>query len=120
MAGKGGPILVVDDDAAIVDFLQMALEDEEYDVLTAPNGAVALEIVRRHTPRLILLDARMPVMSGKDFARAYRASPGQHAPIVVLTAVGNASREAIEIGADAYLGKPFELADIRDVVARLL
>jgi DNA-binding response OmpR family regulator len=120
MEGERAPILVVDDDAAIVEFLQMALEDNDYDVMTAPHGAAALEIVRQRSPGLILLDARMTVMDGKEFAQAYRATPGEHAPIVVLTAVRDVEQEAAAIGCDAYLGKPFELAALLDVVKHYL
>jgi DNA-binding response OmpR family regulator len=113
-------MLVVDDDPAILEFLQMALEDANYDVMTAAHGAAALERVRKRSPGLILLDALMDVMTGKEFAEAYRAMPVDHAPIVVLSAVRDIKKEATAIGGDAYLAKPFELADLLNVVKRYL
>ena len=114
-----GKILVVDDDASIRSFIELALYTEGYQVVTAPNGALALDDLAGHgEPDLILLDMRMPVMDGWAFARAYRSRPGPHAPIVVLTAAPDASARAAEINANAHLGKPFDLDELIDVVER--
>ena len=119
MAGVGGPILAVDDDDGILGFLSEVLAEEGHEVITAPHGAAALEVVARRAPSLILLDMRMPVMDGWAFARAYRERPGPHAPIVVFTAARNAEERAWEIAADAYLAKPFGLDELIDLVERL-
>lgn len=111
-------LVVVDDDAAIRDILEMVLSSEGYEVLTAADGFAALEAVRRSPPDLILLDIKMPVMSGSEFAKAYREAPGPHAPIVVLTAAQDAQGRATELGAEAYLPKPFELEDLLELIAR--
>lgn len=112
------PVLVVEDDDSVRNFISLALEDEGYPVVTAPNGAAALDLVREVAPRVILLDMRMPVMDGWAFARAYRAAPGPHAPIVVLTAARDTAERAAQIDAAAYLAKPFDLDDLLAVVAR--
>ena len=112
----GACILVVEDDQEIRDFLALVLEGEGYAVRTAPNGAVALELIREAPPQLILLDMRMPVMDGWTFVRAYRSQPGPHAPIVVQTAARDAQQTAREVQADGYLGKPFDLKDLLAVV----
>lgn len=111
------PILVVDDDPSIRDLIAMALADQGYDVEAAPHGAAALEIVGHTLPSIILLDMRMPVMDGWEFARAYRSKPGPHAPIIVLTAARDAGQRAREIRADGFLGKPFDLDDLLSLVA---
>ena len=116
--GEEGQILVVDDDEDIRDFISLALSGEGYRVRTAPDGAAALEEVRRTRPKLILLDMQMPVMSGWEFAQAYRQEPGAHAPIVVLTAATNAPRYSQQIQAQGYLGKPFGLDDLLQLVDR--
>jgi two-component system, chemotaxis family, chemotaxis protein CheY len=103
-------ILVVDDDASIRDLIDFALTDAGYEVLAAPHGAAALQLLARMAPDVILLDMRMPVMDGWQFAQAYRQIPGSHAPIVVLTAAVDAASRAAEIKADGYLAKPFQLA----------
>jgi CheY-like chemotaxis protein len=112
------PVLVVDDDDGIRDSIDMTLSDEGYQVLTATHGADALTLVDQHLPSLILLDMRMPVMDGWQFARAYRQRPGPHAPIVVVTAALEAAGRAAEIHADGVLPKPFRLADLLEVVGR--
>lgn len=111
------PILVVDDDPSIRDLIAMALADQGYDVASAPHGAAALEIVGHMQPSMILLDMRMPVMDGWEFARVYRDQPGPHAPIIVLTAARDAGQRAAEITADGFLGKPFDLDDLFSLVA---
>ena len=70
-------------------------------------------------PDLIVLDMRMPIMDGWEFARRYRELPGPHAPIIVFTAARDAGERASEIAADAYLSKPVSLDDLLDLAARL-
>jgi CheY-like chemotaxis protein len=112
------PLLVVDDEASIRDVLELILSQEGYEVATAPNGAAALSWLEQATPALILLDMKMPVMDGWQFAREYRQRPGPHAPIVVITAATDAAQRAREIAADAYVAKPCALDDLFRVVAR--
>jgi two-component system, chemotaxis family, chemotaxis protein CheY len=112
-------VLVVDDDETISEFVEMALSDEGYDVVTAPHGAAALQVITEQgNPSLILLDMRMPVMDGWQFSREYRALAGPKAPIVVLTAAADAAQSAQQINADGYLSKPFDLSDLIDLVGR--
>ncbi len=111
-------VLVVDDDEGIREMLTMALSDEGYEVETAPHGAAALDLLRECQPGLILLDMRMPIMDGWEFARAYRSRPGHQAPIVVVTAARDASDRAQQVQADGYLAKPFSLDELFEVVGR--
>ncbi|HET9315890.1 MAG TPA: response regulator [Vicinamibacteria bacterium] len=113
-------VLVVDDDAAIRQFIQMALEGSGYEVATAEDGEAALAAVRAAPPRIILLDMRMPVMDGWAFTRAYRETPPPHAPIVVLTAARDAGEYAGDVDADAFLAKPFNLRELLGLVNRLV
>ena len=110
-------VLVVDDDPNITAAVRDSLEFEGYRVTTAGNGAEALREVRDDPPTLILLDMRMPVMSGWEFAREYRMV-GHQAPVVVMTAAANAMTWADEIDADAVLPKPFTLDDLFRAVGR--
>jgi CheY-like chemotaxis protein len=109
---------VVDDDEAILDVVQMVLSEAGYEVLTAADGAEALAAADRRPPRVILLDMRMPVMDGWQFARAYRQAPGPHAPIVVVTAAVDAARRAAEVDAEDVLPKPFRVEELLAVVDR--
>jgi two-component system, chemotaxis family, chemotaxis protein CheY len=110
-------VLVVDDDPNITAAVRDGLEFQGYRVTTATNGAEALRHVELDPPALILLDMRMPVMSGWEFAARYRAK-GLAAPVVVMTAAANARSWADEIQADAVLPKPFTLDDLFTTVDR--
>ncbi|MBI3969780.1 MAG: response regulator [Chloroflexi bacterium] len=113
---------MIDDESGIRDVVAEVLQDEGYAVDTAPNGAAALALLNKPgqpAPDLILLDMRMPEMNGWEFAEAYRQRPGPHAPIATLTAAIDASRYAAEIGADGFLGKPFEVDALLALVERL-
>jgi two-component system, chemotaxis family, chemotaxis protein CheY len=112
---EAGPILVVDDDYAIRMAVAEILQFEGYSVVTAANGAEALEAIDRLHPSLVLLDMRMPVLDGWGFARELRAR-GVKLPILVMTAARSASRWAQEIGAQGYLAKPFDLPELLKVV----
>jgi CheY-like chemotaxis protein len=105
------PILVVDDDPTILATIAELLDLEGYAVATAANGAEALEYVRRDSPRLVLLDMRMPVMDGWAFARAVKEG-GHRLRIVVMTAAHDAPRWAREVGARAHVSKPFEADEL--------
>jgi CheY-like chemotaxis protein len=109
-------VLVVDDDESIRELVEMALSSEGHHVTTASNGAAALEAIAISPPDVILLDMKMPVMDGWAFARAYRAAPGHHAPIVVVTAARDAASRAAEVAADGHLPKPFDLDQLFRVV----
>jgi two-component system, chemotaxis family, chemotaxis protein CheY len=116
---RAARILIVEDDDGIRDLVDIVLSSAGYEVLTASDGAAALQVVGTVHPDLVLLDMRMPVMDGWEFARQYRAGPEPHAPIVVLTAARDAAVRAAEISANAYLGKPFEVAELLTLVGRL-
>jgi len=119
-ASKGGEraatrVLVVDDDASILDTVNAILSAEGYEVAAASGGEEALSLLRDWHPTLVLLDMRMPIMDGWAVARAMRES-GSKVPIVVMTAAENAGRWADEIGASGQLPKPFGLDELLRVV----
>jgi two-component system chemotaxis response regulator CheY len=112
-------VLIVEDDDGIRDMVDIVLSAAGYEVLTASDGADALEVIGGGPPDLVLLDMRMPVMDGWEFARRYRAGPAPHAPIVVMTAARDAAQRAAEIDANGYLGKPFDMAELLRLVSQL-
>jgi CheY-like chemotaxis protein len=112
------PILVVDDDPTILATVSEALDLEGFPVVTATNGAEALDEVTRHRPSLVLLDMRMPVLDGWGFMHAIRER-GISLTVVVMTAAADARRWGREIGAQAVLSKPFELDELVGAVERL-
>jgi CheY-like chemotaxis protein len=112
----GDRILVVDDDESIRQIVQLCLSDEGYDVSEAANGQAALELLDSFRPSLILLDLRMPVMDGWEFARRYRALPGPHAPIVAFVAALNVLEECADLETASIISKPFDLDDLLHAV----
>lgn len=115
---SAGPILVVDDDEAIAQVIQLLLTEEGYAVVVAHNGQEALHRLADWLPCVILLDMKMPVMDGWKFAAAYRQQPGPHAPIVVMTAAHDSRQRANEIAADGVIAKPFDLDDLLALIRR--
>jgi CheY-like chemotaxis protein len=110
-------VLVADDEPAIVEMIRDILEDYGFRVVTAANGSEALRLVEEAEPEVVLLDMNMPVLDGEGFIAALRER-GIPTPIVVMTAGSSARRWAAQLGADAYLSKPFELASLVDVTKR--
>lgn len=113
MANK---ILVVDDEASIVNIIAYNLKKEGYEVITANDGEKALELALSQTPDLILLDIMMPVMDGYEVCRKVREK--SNVPIIMLTARADEVDKVIglEMGADDYVTKPF---GNRELVARV-
>jgi CheY-like chemotaxis protein len=112
----GDRVLVVDDDEGIRQIVRLCLSDEGYRVREASNGLVALEVLEGFEAELILLDLRMPVMNGWEFAERYRTLPGPHAPIVAFVAALNAMDECSGLETAAILSKPFDLDDLLTAV----
>jgi two-component system, chemotaxis family, chemotaxis protein CheY len=117
---SGDRILVIDDDESIRQIVRLFLSDEGYEVVEASNGQVALDALEDFRPSLILLDLRMPVMDGWEFARRYRLTPGPHAPIVAFVAALNAVEEAAGLETALVVGKPFDLDELLIAVRSLL
>jgi len=109
-------ILVVEDDPNLLETLKYNLRKESYDVVTAADGAEALEIARREKPALILLDIMLPKISGFEVCRILRKE--MTVPIIMLTAKAEETDKVVglEIGADDYVTKPFSM---RELVARV-
>jgi urea transport system substrate-binding protein len=111
-------VLVVEDDYDLRELEATCLESADYRVATAREGREALEKVAKEMPEVIFLDMRMPGMDGWAFAREFRARYKHGARIVVVTAAANGPTRASEVGAEGFLGKPFEVADLLEVAAR--
>jgi CheY-like chemotaxis protein len=104
-------VLVVDDEPGIRATVSAMLEIEGYDVAEASNGADALQAVEVTLPDVILLDMRMPILDGWEFAAEMR-DRGHRIPIVVMTAARDAAHWASEIAATAFVSKPFGYDDL--------
>jgi CheY-like chemotaxis protein len=111
------PVLVVDDEPAIVTVIRDILEQHGFRVTTAANGAEALRSVEAELPYVVLLDMNMPLLDGQGFMSAVRER-GLDLPIVVMTAGPSAERWAKDLGANAFLRKPFDMSSVIDVTSR--
>lgn len=109
-------ILVVEDDKTLLDVLKYNLLKENYTVVTAVDGAQALEVAQREKPNLIVLDIMLPKLDGLEVCRILRKE--MTVPILMLTAKTEEIDKVVglELGADDYLTKPFSL---RELLARI-
>ena len=108
--------LVTDDSPTVRKVARRILQSLEFEVDEAENGQIALEKCEYRMPDVILLDWNMPVMNGIEFLRSLRRMEGGSTPNVILCTtesdVGHI-REAIDVGADQYLMKPFDRDTLR-------
>ena len=109
-------ILIVEDEANIRELLRLYLEREGYTVLEAENGVEGIKKWKSDKPDMLLLDVMMPVMDGWEVCREIRAE--SDVPIIMLTAKGETADRVsgLEMGADDYIVKPFE---VKELLARV-
>ena len=109
-------VLIVDDDAALSEMLQIVLRQEGYETIRAATGDAALTMFACHRPDLVLLDLMLPGIDGVSVCRQIRAQSG--VPIVMLTAKSDTADvvAGLEAGADDYVAKPFRT---QELVARI-
>jgi len=116
-------ILAVDDEPNILLSLEFILEQEGYDVHVARDGEEALALAEKIHPDLILLDVGMPRKDGYEVCRIMRQHEGLAATkVVMLTAKGREAekKKGLELGADAYIPKPFSTHELVETVRSLL
>ena len=105
-------IIIVEDDPGISKYLQAALRSHGYDILQAPDGKTALEMIASHCPDVLLLDLGLPDMDGSEIIRSVRA--WSRMPIIIISArsaeIDKAA--ALDMGADDYLTKPFGTVEL--------
>ncbi|MFI0939719.1 response regulator transcription factor [Streptomyces sp. NPDC021020] len=123
MAGATGRVLVVDDNKVIRQLIRVNLELEGFEVVTAADGAECLEIVHSVRPDVVTLDVVMPRLDGVRTAARLRADadPWTRGVGIVMVSGGNAP-EGVGApgGADAFVAKPFEPAELVETVRRLV
>jgi len=106
-------VLIAEDDRAVRESLARAMHLEGYEVVTANDGAAALESVRAESPDIAVLDVSMPAVDGLTVCRVLR-SEGNTLPILMLTARTEPSDRVagLDAGADDYVTKPFDLGEL--------
>ena len=116
-------ILVVEDEDNIAIALEFLLSRDGHRQSRLTQGGGALDQIRAIRPDLVLLDVMLPDMSGYDIVQVIRADPGLNdVRVLLMTARGSVveRRRGMALGADGFIAKPFELAELRAEVARLL
>ncbi|MGE5158844.1 MAG: response regulator [Gemmatimonas sp.] len=105
-------VLVIDDEPPIRKLLRMGLTTQGYEILEAPSGKLALELLSQN-PALIILDLGLPDVQGHELLRTIRAR-NESVPIVVLSSRGDEAGkvQALDLGADDYLTKPFGMDEL--------
>ncbi len=112
-------VLVVDDEPQVVWVLRYSLEAEGYTTYAAANGAEALAEISEHRPGLVVLDIMMPTMDGWSVLEQLLKLPQDGRPRVVIVSALSSLRDrakAAELGADAYVPKPFNVEDLLEVL----
>lgn len=115
-------ILVVDDNTEMLAFLQESFS-KDFNVIVAQNAEQALEKVKNETPSLIITDVMMPGMDGFELTKQLKQNKYTMSIPIIILSVKNSSQEKIvgfDAGADAYIGKPFEIDYLKAIVVRLI
>lgn len=122
-SGAAPRVLVVEDEDNIATALEFLITREGYDHDRVASGGEALARIRATRPDLVLLDVMLPEVSGYEICEGIRTDPAlARTKVLMMTARGSAMerRKGIELGADGFISKPFELKDLRAEVRRLL
>jgi DNA-binding response OmpR family regulator len=109
-------ILIVEDDIHISSLINTMLTRHGYAVAVAENGLIGLTLIESFQPDLILLDMFLPLMDGQDFVSVYKGTP-HPAPIIGLSAAGNAKHFIEMPGIADFISKPFDLNDLLTRIA---
>lgn len=115
--------MVIEDEAPILDNISDTLQAEKYDIYTAENGEIGLNLAKKHVPDLIICDVMMPVMDGHEVLRQLRCDPKTSTiPFIFLTAKAerNDVRKGMDLGADDYVSKPFTQRELLSAVGTRL
>jgi DNA-binding response OmpR family regulator len=116
-------ILIAEDEPDIRDLVAFMLRFAGYEVVAASNGEEAVQTATREIPDLVLMDVRMPRMTGYEACRAMKANPVLHdVPVVFLSAKGQESeiQSGLDAGAEEYLLKPFSPDELTNRVKMIL
>jgi CheY-like chemotaxis protein len=115
-------VLIVDDEKPIASIVALAVEELGYPVHVAAHGREALDLIQATWPALVITDLMMPMVNGADLIAALRAEEARHGhprvPVILMTAAGLTA--AHQAGADAVLAKPFDLAELEQLIQQVV
>lgn len=114
MRDSSPEVLIVDDEASVVEVVTLYLEREGYRVRQAHDGKAALDALLERKPALVVLDLMLPHVDGLEIMRRLRSAPGATIPVIMLTARSQETDRiyGLEMGADDYVTKPFSPAEL--------
>lgn len=117
-----GDILVVDDEASVVEVVSLYIKREGFDVRVARDGRSALTAIQERLPALVVLDLMLPEIDGLEIMRRLRNNPETDIPVIMLTARQQETDRiyGLELGADDYVTKPFSPAELVSRVKAVL
>lgn len=116
-------VLIVEDEPSILESLDFILKRAGWSIEAVTDGEAAIDALRRHRPRVMVLDIMLPKRSGFEVLKQIRGEPGlEDLPVLILTAKGQAQdrRIAEDLGADGFVTKPYANADVVREVQRLM
>jgi len=115
-------ILIVDDEASVVEVVGLYLRREGFEITSAADGREALEAMQKGRPDLLILDVMLPEIDGLEILRRLRAGSDSKVPVILLTARGQEIDRiyGLELGADDYVVKPFSPAELTARVKAIL
>ena len=116
-------ILVVEDEPAVRELLVSAFEFGNFDVIEAENGAEGVEETKKNIPDLIIMDVRMPIMTGFEACQILKAEEStKNIPVIFLSAYGQDAEvnTGLDLGAEEYLIKPFEVSNLIERIRHVL
>lgn len=117
MQNRGVKVLIIDDDSSIRNMLSIVLKNEGYEVDAVESAIVALKKLKKETVDLIISDIKMPEISGIELLRKVK-SIDREIPVIMITGFGstNDAVEAMKIGAEDYINKPFNLEELKIII----
>jgi DNA-binding response OmpR family regulator len=114
-------VLICEDDPNLRTLVRLALGEEGYHFLEAPDGPSSLALAQQTHPDLIVLDLMLPGLSGFDVLRELRqARDFADTPVIVISAWSHSDEAAIDAGADRFVAKPFDPDELRDAALAVL
>ena len=113
-------ILIAEDDSLILKTMEMCLKKDGYEIICSKDGLDAMEKINRHRPDIIISDIMLPYFSGLEIVGKVKQG-AQSVPIIVLSAMGQQGvvEEAMKLGADQYMSKPFNMKILSSHIRRL-
>ena len=116
-------VVIAEDEPDIRDLIKFTLQFAGYEVFAGGNGEEGYELAKREKPDIVMMDVRMPKMTGYEACKLIKAEPKTaHIPVVFLSAKGQEAevQTGLAVGATEYLLKPFELTQLTEKVAEIL